>query len=164
MTDGDDNVISLLRRTRFVEGLSPEIIRSLAGTAKVLELPAGTVLFTEGSHQDLIYVVVEGNVAIEMQVPRRGRVRLLTVGPGDLVGWSGLVSDGIMTSTAVVTEDAVLLALSSRQLLDVIRNDHEFGYLLMSRTAAAIASRLLATRLQLLDLYSETEPRTGRPD
>lgn len=151
------STFDLLSRTRFAEGLDPGIVRVLAGTARTVEVKAGTVLFEEGSRQESIFIVVSGHVAIDMQVPRRGRVRLLTVGPGELVGWSGLIGEGVMTATATATEDSVLVSLSTPRILEIGRNDHEFGYVLMTRAASTISSRLLATRLQLLDLFSDTE-------
>ena len=36
--------------------------------------------------------------------------------------------------------------------------NHEFGFHLMQRLASSLSKRLVATRLQLLDLFAETPP------
>ena len=150
----------LLGQSLFAEGFSDSQLDSLSQAATLCDVSKGHVLFTEGQLEDDVFVVVSGHVALEMQVPRQGKVRLLTVGAGELVGWSGLIGDGRMTASAVVIEEGRLIGLSSRALLDLCQTDHQLGYLLMTRTAKAISQRLLATRLQLLDLFSETEPQT----
>ena len=149
-----------LRQTRFADGFSEHQLNTVAKAAEFLSVCKGQKLFSEGTIEDQIFIVISGHVALEMLVPRRGNVRLLTVGSGELVGWSGLIGDGRMTATAVVTEDCRLIGISSRIMRDLCRTDHELGYVLMTRTANAIAQRLLATRLQLLDLFSETEPQS----
>jgi CRP/FNR family transcriptional regulator, cyclic AMP receptor protein len=158
MTEPGTSPFELLRRTHFAAGLSAEAVKSLADNSRLFDAPKGTVLFTEGMQQDEIYVLSSGRAALEMAVPRRGNVRLLTVGSGELIGWSGLIADGCMTATATVTEDATLIGMSSRRLLALCEQDPGFGYLLMLQTSRAVSRRLLATRLQLLDLFSETEP------
>ncbi|MEQ9407433.1 MAG: cyclic nucleotide-binding domain-containing protein [Fuerstiella sp.] len=158
----DRELSELLRETRFAEGFSEQELQSVARAGRLHRAGKGTMLFQEGEVEDEVFVVCSGHVALEMQVPRRGNVRLLTVGSGELVGWSGLTADGRMTASAVVTEDATLIALSSKALRELCRSDHELGYLLMTRTARAISQRLLATRLQLLDLFAETQPQ-ARP-
>ena len=51
---------------------------------------AGETVFREGDRDSVLYVVEAGRVAIEMAVPGRGRVTILTVGPGEVFGWSSL--------------------------------------------------------------------------
>jgi CRP-like cAMP-binding protein len=113
------------------------------------------VLFREGQVEDEVFVVFSGHVRLSMKVPGRGEVTLLTAGPGDLVGWSGLISDGVMTATATVLDSARLLALSGRCLQQLCESDPKLGYILMKRMAQVISRRLLSTRLQLLDLFAD---------
>ena len=160
MENDSQTLRSLLSQTRFGENLAAPDLESIAGVGRLLDVPSGKVLFSEGALEDEVFVVVEGHVALEMLVPRRGNVRLLTVGPGELVGWSGLLGDGPMTATALTTDAATLIGLSSRKLRELCQQNHELGYVLMTQTAKAIAQRVLVTRLQLLDLFAETEPQT----
>lgn len=114
----------------------------------------GTVLFREGEPSDSFYVVHSGHVALDMTVPTRGPIRLLTVGPGEIVAWSALVSDGRMTTSATAVDEVRAVEFSGTALLRRCEMQPELGYRLMRRLAAALAKRLLATRLQMLDLFS----------
>ena len=155
----DPNLRELLGNSRFAADFSEQELTVVLQTARLVHANKDQTLFTEGTLHDDVYVVVSGHVALEMQVPRRGNVRLLTAGSGELVGWSGLIGDGRMTASAIVTEDSQLIVLSSSALRELCHEDHKLGYLLMTQTAKAISQRLLATRLQLLDLFFETEPQ-----
>jgi len=162
MKYSEQSIQELLEAAHFTEGLSSEIISGLAHHARLLRVEAGTVLFAEGEFEDEIFVMLSGRAALEMAVPGRGRVRLLTVGPGELLGWSGLVDEGVMTATALVISEAQLIGLSSSRLLQLSESDHHFGYRLMRQTAMAVSRRLVATRLQLLDLYADMEPESDQ--
>ena len=149
------NLLKMLHSTRFAEGLPHAELACLGRASRLVEAGPGTVLFREGQVEDEVFVVFSGHVQLSMKVPGRGEVTLLTAGPGDLVGWSGLISDGVMTATATVLDSARLLALSGRCLQQLCESDPKLGYVLMKRMAQVISRRLLSTRLQLLDLFAD---------
>jgi CRP/FNR family transcriptional regulator, cyclic AMP receptor protein len=103
-----------------------------------------------------LYLVRHGRVALEMHVPQRGAVRILTTGPGEMVGWSALLDQGRMTTSALATEDTELVVVPADRLKELCESNSKFGYHLMKRMADALSKRLVATRLQLLDLFADT--------
>jgi CRP-like cAMP-binding protein len=143
-----------LEESAFAAVLPPDALQSLADGATWKRLAAGSVLFREGQQSDAFYVVHRGHVTLEMCLPARSCTRLLTLGPGEVVAWSALVGDGRMTATAAAVDDVELIEFSGGDLLKRCDADPQFGYLIMRRLASALAKRLLATRLQMLDLFS----------
>ena len=95
---------------------------------------------------------------LQMRVPGRDDVRILSLGPGDMVAWSALLTGGRMTASAVALEDTEVVSVSARDVLAICESNHSFGYHVMRQMGQALADRLLATRLQLLDLFAETSP------
>ena len=93
-----------------------------------------------------------------MQVPGRGQTRILTLGPGDLVAWSAILGDGRMTTSAVALEPSELVALPARYVIELCEQQPALGYRFMRGVAQAISRRLVGTRLQLLDLFSNSAP------
>jgi CRP-like cAMP-binding protein len=150
------NLLKMLSATRFAEGLPNKHLQSLCRASRVVRLPAGSKMFQEGSIEDEVFVISSGHVRLTMHVPNRSDVPFLTAGPGDLVGWSGLISDGRMTATATTTEDTTLIAMSGKRLQELCGSESDLGYVLMKRIAQVLSQRLLSTRLQLLDLFSGT--------
>ena len=157
MTD-QANQLKLLSATRFVEGMSSDHLQCLCRASRLLRLPAGAMLFNEGSIEDEVFVISSGHIRLSMNAPGRGEVPFLTTGPGELLGWSGLIGDGRMTATAEAVEDTTLLAMSGKKLREICNHHNDLGYILLQRMAQVLSKRLLSTRLQLLDLYSNERP------
>ncbi len=138
-------------------GLDSAQIELLAGLATPEHCQAGTVLFKEASAADDLSIVCRGSVALDMHVPLRGNIRILTLGSGDLLGWSALVGDSIMTATATVLEDTELLDIPGPALRELCDDDPTLGYAVMTLVARALAQRLHGTRLQMLDLFQDEQ-------
>lgn len=119
---------------------------------------SGTTIFREGQVEKRVFLIVSGQIALEMDVPGRGRRRILSLGPGDYLGWSPLFGDSEMTATAIAIEPSELLAASGEELRTACQRDPELGYHLMRYVAIALSRRLVATRLQLLDLFEQDVP------
>jgi CRP-like cAMP-binding protein len=145
-------------RLSFAERLSPAGIERLAAVASERTYPAGTVLFREGRQNDELMFITSGGVALDMRVPRRGNVRIMSLGAGDLLAWSALLGQRTMTATATVLEETRVFAIPASEFHAICQSDPELGYHLMREAARALANRLVATRLQLLDLFAETTP------
>lgn len=144
-----------LRELRFSATLSDDTARKLAGLVSVVEFPKGAVVFEEGANHPWLSLIVEGEVALEMCVPARGCTRILTLGPGDILGWSSLLGGDRMTAGAQALSDTQMLVASAQALNSLCEIDHDFGYEFLRGVATALSRRLVATRLQLLDLYCD---------
>lgn len=145
-------------QTSLGVGISPSCCKILNELATQVDLSPGQVLFREGMHNRMVYVILSGQLDLSMTVPGRGLVRMLSLGAGDLVAWSSIVGDQHMTSTATAVDSTQLVALPSDLLEEQMSHDHEFGYQLMRAVAIALSRRLVATRLQLLDLFASIQP------
>ncbi|HQU42929.1 MAG TPA: Crp/Fnr family transcriptional regulator [Pirellulales bacterium] len=155
-------VNDLLRQLGFTAGLPDAVLEELSTVSAVVHFPAGATIFQEATKNPFLYVVERGHVALDMHVPTRGRVRILSVGPGEMLAWSALLGDSVMTVSAVALEDTQAVAVCGGTLAKICSTNHEAGYQLMQRMATALAQRLVATRLQLLDLFAEpTGAREG---
>ena len=138
----------------FGSGLSPHAVSRLAECcASVRTFAAGDVILHEGADTETFGIVLDGRVALRLLVPERGAVTVMTVEPGDVVGWSALVPPYRATSTAVAVEPTRLLAFESAPLRKALQEDPALAATVYPRVLEAVARRLGATRHQLLDLY-----------
>ncbi len=157
-------LVAALQDTAFAANLSPDMAQTLAAGARWKRCAAGTVLFREGDRSEAFYIVYRGHVVLDMSLTARGYTRLLTLGPGEIVAWSALVGDGRMTATAIAVDEVELIELSGRKIFEQCEADPQFGYRLMRRLSTSLAKRLLATRLQMLDLFADDAgSRVGEP-
>jgi len=149
----DPDFRSLLAGHTFLRGLNDRQIDALATLGRVSSFSAGSMLGREGEAADAFFLIQSGRVALEIHAPDRGLVCIQTVGPGDPVGWSWLVPPHRWQFDARSVEPVTAIAMDGASLRDRCEKDHEFGYQLLKRLVTVIASRLSATRLQLLDIY-----------
>jgi CRP/FNR family cyclic AMP-dependent transcriptional regulator len=146
----------LLVELEFCRALSEEALGMLAGRMKAVDFGAQASIFEEGSVHPWLYLIVEGKVGLDMNSPPRGRTRILTLGAGDLLAWSALLGDARMTASAIALENVKVLAISSSDIQGLVNLDDRFGLLLFREVAAALSKRLVATRIQLLDLFGSS--------
>jgi CRP-like cAMP-binding protein len=144
----------VLAKLHFSAHLPESVQDRLASSAAVHSFPKGTVLFRENAQNDQLMIIWVGRVALDMHVTGRGDIRILSLGPGDVVGWSALLGGGRMTTSATALEDTQVVSFSASALLTACASNHSFGYFLMNKVAESLAGRLLDTRLQLLDLLT----------
>jgi CRP-like cAMP-binding protein len=145
----------LLRAVSFSSDLPDEMLGKLAGISQARIFPAGSILFEERTRNNNLYLIWSGRVALDMDVPGHGGVRVLSLGPGDMVGWSAVLDEGEMTASAVATEDTEVVALAADKLLAQCQADPQLGYEIMLRVARQLAHRLLATRVHFLELIDQ---------
>ena len=84
-------------------------------------------------------------------MPGHEPARLQTAGPGELLGWSPVLGLGPMTATARTLTPCRLIAIDAGRIVELGKQDPLFGNEFLRRTAIALAKRLNATRLQLLE-------------
>ena len=152
------SVIRELEESRLLQGVSREDVEKLAAIGTIEQYGSSTVLFQEGSDCRQLSLVIDGLIGLDMCMPRRGCIRILTVGPQELLGWSAMVPNARMTARATVIEPCTLVTFPANQLRALCDADHDVGYVVMSHLSAALSQRLLATRLQMLDMFGETQP------
>lgn len=143
---------------QFASGWSNGVVKELAAIAKYVDFTSGSTIFLQGSENQNLYLLTAGRVGLDMYIPARGAVRILTLSRGELLAWSALVGDGHMTATATALETVRAIAIDGAKLLDLCDRRHDIGYPVMKRLAWALSHRLVATRLQLLDLFAHTSP------
>jgi CRP-like cAMP-binding protein len=147
------DVHTFLQSLVFTQGLESADLVRLAEIARQVVWKKGQTVFREGDRDDLLYLVLEGQVALEITVPPRGRVCILTVGPGEMFGWSSVYYQKPKTAGATTIEPTRALALDTTRLREWSEADARFGYWLARRLLQVISERLQATRMQLLDVF-----------
>lgn len=145
----------VLKANPWFERLSENHLTKFNEISYLTSWEADKLIFREGDRDHNLYMIMEGRVALDISVPTRGRVTILTLGKDDVFGWSAVLPvEMIRTASArtILKTDAIVFdAVALREACD---QDHELGYLVYRRLTNVIAGRLSATRLQLVDMYA----------
>ena len=156
--DSKEEVITVLKKIPWFRELEPRHLDKITEISSLRRVKAGEVFFREGDQEDYLYIVIEGRVALDIFVPHRGKVRFYTADPWEVFGWSSVTPNiHQRTAGAVAVKDSLVVSIDAVKLRQACEEDHDLGYLVMRRLANIVASRLLVTRLQLLDMFAKPE-------
>jgi CRP/FNR family transcriptional regulator, cyclic AMP receptor protein len=144
-----------------LDRLSTEVSSRLAPVTRPLAFDAGATVLREGVDTGFLGVLLSGRVALRLRVPELGdRITIVTIEPGELIGWSAVVPPFRATVDAVATESTRLLAIDAVSLRALLAADAELAAELLPLILESVSDRLGATWDQLLDMYAsrETQP------
>jgi len=116
----------------FDKKLLASLEAGLGDGARVL-YQRGNIIMVAGQAGGLMYVVVDGRVAISI----RGAV-VERIGPGGVFGEMALVDQSPRSANAVAETDCSLLALNRNVFLNLVRSDPTFGSSLLAATAERV--------------------------
>jgi len=142
-----DEAISAVRQFDLFAGFDDAELADVGKLAYECHWSPGVELFHEGEEARNFCLLLEGQVALEMEIrlgphspPRRATVEFLK--PGNALGWSSVVAPFIYTKTAVAVQHTRALCLDSQALRNLMQRRPRVGMLVMDKIAALIASRL----------------------
>ncbi|MGQ9602163.1 MAG: ATP-binding protein [Candidatus Bipolaricaulia bacterium] len=156
----------LLRRFELFSGLTEEELAFLASLGREEVYEPGTVLFKEGDPAREFFLVLAGEVALEMGLqlwpgaPKR-QVEVETVSGGGSFGWSALIPPHTRTLSARCRGEARLIALPGDELRRLLDSDPKIGHKVSEKLAELIASRLRDTRAKLTEFLRGEELASG---
>lgn len=152
-------VLGALQRIEFTKDLGKGQIESLASAATYVTFSEGSIIFREGDASDLVYLIDEGEVELLTKVPGHDQVRILSLGPGQLLGWSSLFPPERKTASARTLQPTKAIAISATKMRELCLEDQTLGCHTMWRVAEIISQRLRAARAQLLDMFEPMKKR-----
>jgi CRP-like cAMP-binding protein len=157
-------LLTELKKVPWFGELKQDHLKSMSAITTLRQVKAGETLFHEGDREDYLYVVLEGRVALDMYIPSRGKVLIYTAERWDVFGWSSVTPTVRQrTAGAYAVLDSLVACVDAELLRQLCDRDHDLGYIFMRRMANIVASRLMVTRLQLLDMFA-TPPEIKNDD
>jgi CRP/FNR family cyclic AMP-dependent transcriptional regulator len=150
---------AILAGSGVFAGLEDRHLDLVAGCGRLSHLEAGQTVFQEGQSADRFYLLRGGRVALQVTAPGRGAIVVQTLREGDTLGWSWLFPPYRWQLDAVTLDNTPVVTFDGVCLRGKCEEDHELGYQLLSRFSQLILDRLIATRVQLLDVYSHARSR-----
>ncbi len=145
------SLYSLIAQQPFFKGLSGHHLQLLADSAMEMQFEAGQSILQEGSPANRFYLILEGKVVLESEVKEHGTIPILTLGPGDDLGWSWLFPPYSIHLSARALEPTQTIFFYGTRLREQCEQDHELGYQLMKRIAEVATQCLRATQQRLME-------------
>jgi CRP/FNR family transcriptional regulator, cyclic AMP receptor protein len=157
------DLIEILKGIPWFLGLDSKQLECLAGISSIEEIKANEQIFCEGDRVDNLYIILSGQVGVDMAVPTRGQVRIYVAEALDIIGWSKMTPMVRQrTASAYALTKTRLLIIQGDELATLCEDDHHVGYIIMRRLANVVAGNLLTVKLQLMDLILQDTAEPSR--
>jgi len=144
---------------QFLRGMPDRHLAFLAGAARLVTVPAQHSFFEAGGVARHFWLVRAGQIAVDLRAPGDGRVIIQTVGRGEMLGLSWFSPPFQWQFGAVAVQPAELFEFDAAAVRGQCETDPGFGYEFTRRMIVAVARRLQATRIQLLDEFTGHDTR-----
>ena len=135
-------------------GLSASQLEFMLDHAKETEIKAGDLLFRQGAHADRFYLVLSGQVVVEVPAIYGPALELQHLGKDQVLGWSWLISPYRWDFQAAAVKDSVVVEFDGEVILERCEIDAEFGYSLLKRFTVLMSERLTAARQKMMDQWT----------
>lgn len=128
----------------FFSEMSSFHLGLLAGLAMETRFEPGQFIFKQGDPANRFYLVQEGEVLMEIMDDKGRMIPIRKAGPGEELGWSWMFTSSYFHATARVIKPTRAIFFYGTILRQQCEEDHQFGYEMMKRVAAATVQSLNA--------------------
>jgi CRP-like cAMP-binding protein/rubredoxin len=140
----------------IMSGLNDKQRQKVRNLGRVETYEQNAVICTEDDESRKLYLVEEGQVAVQSELGRGMRIPITIVSEGQAFGWSVLVPPYKLTATVTASSKARVLAIEREPLLSLMKADPALGLTIMQNVASIISSRLRNLELEMVGLVQRT--------
>ena len=149
----------LLAAQPFLRGLTPRQLDLLSPLATRSMFHAGNRVFREGAAADQFWLITEGRVELDSEVPGYDNLVFETLEAGTVLGWSWLFAPYRWHFGAVAVTTTHAITFNGPLVKALCRRDPGLGYELSTRFLEVMGTRLQAARVRLGELHRATGHR-----
>jgi SulP family sulfate permease len=119
-----------------------------------VEAPSGYDLFRQGDASKDLYIIESGELTAWYEIDGKKTKRLRTMGPGSVVGESGLYMDAMRSATVSTNGPAILYRLSLDALHRLTKEAPELAAAFHQLVARMLAQRIVNTTSPVKSLFN----------
>ena len=147
-----------LKNNVLFKGLSDSDLKEVLPFCKDKTYDAGVNIFMCGERGKEFFLLLEGDVKLQIPTEKEFGIAVVFVTTGDAFGISGLLEPYTYSSTARCFKKAKVIAIEIDPFLDFISNKNiKSGFIIMKNLASILMNRLSSTRKNLSDLVSQVQ-------
>ena len=141
-------IATFLAQVSPFDRLGKKAIEGLAAKCQLLRYRIGQQVLVRDKLPAQVSIIYEGQVRL-LGFDHRSQksASLKTVGPGEIVGWIGLVR-GVSCETAIASTETICLTIPAMEFLDLLKTKPNFASALKERVEIAELFELLSLELE----------------
>ncbi len=144
------------------QGLRDRHRQILAECSMRATFQPGMQVVATGEPANCFYLIVSGRIALET-LGAYSPLRVQSIGPGDVLGWSWLFPPYCWHFNAIAEEPTETIFFYGSRLRQLCDQNHDFGYELFKRMSQILVSRLQTTRDKWIEEAQFARSRLGLP-
>lgn len=144
-------IVAALKDNSIFSDLDTEELEFLASAATPEHMDSGHVVFRHGERARYFYLVLEGEISIEIPAIEGPTLFLQHLKPGQVLGWSWLIPPYQWSFMARAERDVEVLRFDGATVLQRCESDPKFGYHLLRAFSAMMSERLGHARRRIMD-------------
>ena len=140
------------------ENLNDTVLEEISSLVSVREYPKGSMIILEEEFGDIVFIIKKGTVKITRVNDEGKEVILAMLGEMEVFGEMAIIDGESRSANALAQESCELLAISSEDFINLLRNHFSVSLGLMSELAKRL--RKSDQHIEALSL-SDAEHRIG---
>ena len=140
------------------EGLNDDTLTKIENSVSVRDYPKGSMIILEEEFGDIVFIVMNGTVKITRVNDEGKEVILAMLGEYEIFGEMAIIDGEARSANALAQENCKLVAISSEDFLNILKENFSVSLALMSEMAKRL--RKSDQHIEALSL-SDAEHRIG---
>ncbi|WP_376690487.1 Crp/Fnr family transcriptional regulator [Wenzhouxiangella sp. EGI_FJ10409] len=148
------DIADKLQHLEFFGVLETEHREWLAEHATERSYDEGQLLARQGSKADRFFLVLEGELVVEVPALTGPSLEVTRLGAGKIFGWSWLIEPYRWHFNARAAGATRVLEFDGLAILERAEAEPKFGYALLRRFSALMGTRLESAQRKMMDQWS----------
>src|SRR4029079_9496618 len=128
----------------FLAAFASNQAETLSRLATQVEFRAGESIFRQREVANGFYLIEKGEISLEYELPGKRRIKIQSIGPGELLGLSWLFEPYLWQFNGNAISDGTAKFLRATEVRKECDQDARLGYKLMEEIARVLTQRLQA--------------------
>jgi CRP/FNR family cyclic AMP-dependent transcriptional regulator len=145
------DIVAALKDNSIFSALDAEELEFLASAATTEHMEPGHVVFRYGERARHFYLILSGEISIEIPAIEGPTLLLQRLKPGQVLGWSWLIPPYQWSFLARTAQAADVIKFDGAKVLARCESDAQFGYDLLRAFSAMMSERLGHARRRIME-------------
>lgn len=146
-----ETICDELSKTSFFSDFDHPQLKNLSVYFHAYYVPSGTVIYTEGNHDEFLSFLVKGKIKILKSDAEHVQKELVVIRPGVSLGEMSIIDDSPHSATAVAIENSEIIILTRANLKRISETQPALANKLLWKIAWQLSVRLRQTSGLLID-------------
>lgn len=143
----------ILEKHPIFKGMESNYLETIARVSELKTWEEGDFIFRRGDSAESVYLLLRGEVLLELASAGEGEMTVQRLKPGDVLGCSWLLTPHCWQLDARAAGKVEGVLINAAYLRAKCEEDHDFGYEFMKRFSLCLIRRLQDFRKQMLESY-----------